>query len=168
MNSPFATLYLAIIDRLVAEIPEIKWHDHDFGQLDDYSEGRPPVAFPCALIDFQNFTFENMGNLAQRTEGDVVIKLAFAQHGQTHAATADQWRETALGYYDIEWKLNKALHGWSPGDQFGQLTRTLVLKENRPLAVRLRTITYRIGFEDYSTTPVLDTIAKPPLEILPE
>jgi hypothetical protein len=168
MNSPFATVYLALIARLQAELPELNWIDHDFGQLDDYSDGRPPVAFPCVLIDFQNFTFENMGDLAQRAEGDVIFKLAFAQHGQTHGASPEAWRTLALEYYDIEWRLHKALHGWSPGEPFGYLTRTQATKENRPLGVRLRTIPYRLGFEDYSTSPVLDTTAKPPLEVLAE
>lgn len=165
MNSPFANIYLAIMQRIETTVAEIKYIDHDLGQLDDYTNGRPPVAFPCALIDFQNFTFENMSDNTQRAEGDVVIKLAFAQHGQTHNAKPQQWKELALHYYDIEWQLNKALHGWTPGDDFGYLTRITATKENRPLAVRLRTLTYRLSFEDYSTQPDTNTMTKPPLEI---
>lgn len=168
MNSPFANLYLAIQERIIDEVPEILFVEQNFGQLDDYSNGgRPPVQYPCALIDFQNFGFENMGENTQRAEGDITITLAFAQHGQTHNGQPDAWREAALNYYDIEWKLHKALQGWAPGnpDDFGYLTRTSVVKDNRPLYVRLRTLTYRLAFEDYSTQPTQTTVVKPPVVI---
>jgi hypothetical protein len=164
MNSPFANIFLAIQARILAEVPEIIFIDHNLGQLDDYSNGRPPVAFPCALVDFGQWNFENMGSNSQRAEGDVIISLAFAEHGQTHNGQPQQWREAALNYYDIEWKLNKALHGYTPGDDYGYLTRTGLTKENRPLAVRVRTITYRLAFEDYSAMPEQQVIDKPPFE----
>lgn len=164
MNSPFANIFSALQQRIITQVPEIIFIEHDFGQLEDYSNGRPPVAFPCALIDFQNWTFENMGENAQRAEGDVVIKLGYAKHGQTHNATPNQWREAAMEYYETEWKLNKALHGYTPGNDYGYLTRTTETKENRPLGVRIKTITYRLAFEDYSAMPDQEMIAKPPFE----
>jgi hypothetical protein len=165
VHSPFANIFIAIQQRILSEAPEIVFVDHNFGQLDDYSNGRPPVHFPCALIDFQNWSFENMGSQAQRAEGDVVISLAFAQHGQSHNGQPQQWREAALKYYDLEWKLHKALQTWSPGDDFGCLTRTAVVKDNRPLNVRVRTITYRLAFEDYSACVEPDTVQTPTLEV---
>lgn len=165
MNSPFANIFLALQERIITQVPEIVFIEHDFGQLEDYSNGKPPVAFPCALIDFQNWTFENMGNSTQRAEGDVVIKLGYAKHGQTHNATPSQWREAALEYYEIEWKLNKHLHTFAPGEDCGYLTRTGEVKENRPLGVRIKTITYRLAYEDYSAMTEQVMIDKPPLEV---
>ncbi|MDW8420132.1 MAG: hypothetical protein RML37_12045 [Chitinophagales bacterium] len=165
MNSPFAHIYLAIQQRIQTLVPEVKFIEHDFGQLDDYSNGRPPVAFPCVLIDFQSWQFENMGNSAQRAEGNVTIKLGYAKHGQSHQATPEQWREAALEYYDLEWKLNKALHGFSPGDNYGHLTRTTETKQNQPMYVRVKTTTYRLSFEDYSATPEQWMIDTPPLTV---
>lgn len=165
MNSPFANTFLAIQAQIQTQIPEIQFIEHDFGQLDDYSNGRPPVAFPCVLIDFQNWSFENLGNNAQRAEGDVIIKLGYAKHGDTHQATPEQWREAAFSYYEIEWKLNKSLHGYTPGDNYGYLTRTGEVKENRPLYVRVKTITYRLAFEDYSAQTLHGSVATPDLQI---
>lgn len=165
MNSPFANLYLAIQERIKTQVPEIVFTEHDLGQLDDYTTGKPPVAFPCLLIDFENFTFENMGENSQRAEGDVVIKIGHSLWGKTDNATPDIWREAALNYYDIEWKVNKALHGFTPGDDYGYLTRTSENKQNRPAYVRQKTMRYRLAFEDYSTQTTQLAMVKPPAEI---
>lgn len=166
MNSPFANIFIAILNHIKTTVPEIKFIEHDLGQLDDYSNGRPPVAFPCVLIDFNNWAFENLGDNAQRAEGDVIIKLGYARQALTNSTTPDNWREAALEYHDIEWKLNKFLHGFTPGDSYGYLTRTTETKENRPLYVRQKTTTYRLAFEDYSATPERDTIPAPPVQVL--
>lgn len=168
MNSPTAKAYLAILARIAEQVPEIVYITHDLGQLDDYSAGKPPVAFPCALIDFDQWGFGNLGDSAQTAEGDVVIKLGFALVGDTSNAQPLEWQEAAMQYYDIEWKLNKALHGWSPGDEFGTLTRTFETKENRPAYVRQKTLRYRLAYEDYSVTPEDETIPRPGVIITPE
>jgi len=41
-------------------VPAIKWIDEDFGQIDAY-EGKPPVAFPCALVKL-NQNFDPLGS----------------------------------------------------------------------------------------------------------
>lgn len=156
MNSPFANVYLSIMKRIETEIPEIVHVAQDQGQLEGYVR-RPNLAFPCVLIDFQSWTFSNMSDSAQIGEGDVVIKLAFAQYGEEDNLTEEHWRKIALEYYEIEYKLNKFLHGWSPSDYTGQLTRTHADKENRP-ALRIRPIRYRLELEDYTAKPVQNAI----------
>lgn len=164
MDSPFANIFLAIQERIDTEVPEIKYIDQNFGQLEGYTD-RPSVAFPCILTDFEGWTFENLGTLAQKAEGDVVIKLGFASYRNTSNVTTETYRKLALAYYEIEWKLHKALHGWSPGDDLGTLTRIANLGENRPMGVRVRTLRYRLGFEDYSTKPTSTFIALPDFEL---
>lgn len=150
MNSPFATIYLAIMNRLQATVPEITYIDRDLGQLMGYSQ-RPAVAFPCALIDFQGWSFENWGDNVQGAEGDVIVTLGFAQHIDSSNLTETEWRENALAYWETEWEVNKALHCWSPGDDEGYLTRTGQSGENRPMGVRVQVMRYRLCLEDYST-----------------
>ncbi|MCO5229593.1 MAG: hypothetical protein M9958_00415 [Chitinophagales bacterium] len=156
MNSPFANIYLSIMKRIETEIPEIVHVAQDHGQLEGYVR-RPSLAFPCVLIDFQTWTFSNMSDAVQIAEGDVVIKLAFAQVADEDNLTEEYWRKIALEYYEIECKLNQFLHGWSPTDNTGTLTRTHADKENRP-ALRIRTFRYRLEFEDYGARPVQNTI----------
>lgn len=149
-SSPFARMFLAIMERIRTAVPEIEYIAADLGQLEGYSQ-RPAVSFPCVLQDFNGWIFENWGDTTQGAEGDVVIKLGFAQYLDSSSLTEPAWREQAINYWDIEWKLNKALHGWSPGEFEGYLTRSSTVTENRPMGVRVVVLRYRMSFEDSST-----------------
>ncbi|MBA3901486.1 MAG: hypothetical protein H0X62_14995 [Bacteroidetes bacterium] len=164
MNSPFAKIYLALMDRIKLKVPAIIHIDHDLGQLEGAS-ARPSVAFPCVLTDFDQWQFENMGVNAQTAQGDVIVKLAFAQFGNSSGDMPEQWKKEALKYYDLEWDLHKALQGWSPGEDYGYLTRTNVSTENRAPGIRIRTMRYRLEFEDYSAKPTQTTMQTPELDL---
>jgi hypothetical protein len=163
MNNTFAEIYLAIMARIIALVPDIKYVDHNLGQLEGYSS-RPEVALPCALVDFDQWNFTNLGENSQAAEGDVVVRIAFAQYGHTNNLSPEQWRLMALKYYEIEYAVNIALHGWSPKEDVGYLTRTATTSENLPQAVRVRTIRYRLAFEDYQTKPEQFTTPIPNFE----
>ncbi len=163
MNSPFSKIFLAIMARVQAQVPEIKHIDQDMGQIEG-SSSRPAVAFPLILADFDAWGFSNAGTNIQIAEGDVVIKLGFAQFTPSSDKVDAAYREEALKFYEIEWKLHKALQGWSPGDEFGFLTRTAVQTQNRQPGIRVRVLRYRLEFEDYSTQKTTQSIPKPPFE----
>lgn len=113
MTSPFSTLLIALQDRIKTQIPDIRWIDQDLGQLENYGD-RPAVSFPCVLIDFQNFQYEDASDLIQFAEGTVNFRLAFAPFSNTNSLTPVSYQEKALQFYDLEWALYKALHGWKP------------------------------------------------------
>lgn len=163
MNSPFANIYLDIMNRIQNTVPEIAHVAQDHGQLEGYVR-RPNLAFPAVLIDFQGWTFSNLSDSAQMGEGDVIIKLAFTPYQDDDNLTEDEWRKLALEYYELEWKLNNALHCWSPNDNCGYLTRTNADKENRP-GIRIRPLKYRLELEDYSTKPTT-TMTPTPIPVI--
>lgn len=105
MNSPFATLLLQLQSHLRAAMPGITYIDQDLGQL--RPGARPPVSWPCALIDFEDFKFDNLAEQVQTASGIVVVRLGFAPHSATAAAAPADYREQALAYYDIEWRLTR-------------------------------------------------------------
>lgn len=160
MNSPFANLFLAIQQRIQASVTDITYIDQDLGQLknNDKPSFRPAVSWPCVLIDFDDFSFQNLAENVQTTEGTVVIKLGFAPFSSSGQATPDTYREKAIGYYDLEWNLNKVLHGWAPGDDYGYLVRSTAITEKRTDTIRVREIRYRITFEDYSAANVIQYV----------
>lgn len=164
MNSPFSKLYLAILDRLESQVKALKYIEQNFGQLQGYSN-RPAVAFPCALIDFGKFDFDEIGNLYQIAEGYVIINLGFALYNSSSNITPAEFRKEPLMHYEIEWQIHKALHGWSPGAEFGKLTRTSVTSVNTPMAVRTRPIVFKLSFEDYSVDMGLETANVDELEL---
>ncbi len=51
----------------------------DFSQLENYKEGyRPPVLFPCVLIDFSEWNFDDESKNMQTGEGVIMFRLAHA------------------------------------------------------------------------------------------
>lgn len=152
MTSPFSTLLIALQDRIKTEIPDIRWIDQDLGQLESYGD-RPAVSWPCALIDFTNFRYEDASDLIQFAEGTVTIRLAFPPFSNTNSLTPTNFKEKALQFYDIEWAIYKALHGWKP-DGYGYMSRTNVSTEKRNDIIRVRQISFSITFEDYNAQPV--------------
>ena len=151
MNSPFANIFLALRQYIQDEVSGITYIDQDLGQLKPAT--RPPVSWPCLLIDFEDFSFGNMGDNVQTAKGTVLFTLGFAPHSNTGTATPTQYVQQALGYYDLEWSLHLALQGWSPGDDYGQLIRTGAITRQRPDSYRVRELRYSLAFEDYSTKP---------------
>ncbi len=155
LNSPFAKLFLALQERIASAVPEIRHIDQDLGQL-EFSTLRPKLAFPCVLIDFSDFDFDDDGNNGQKGEGDIGFRLAFAPYSNTSQSTPDTYKYKALAYYELEWKLHKALHGWSPdeydyGEEFGRLNRKKAGTEGLEDDLRVRTMRYGMSFEDQST-----------------
>lgn len=164
MNSKFSQAFLSIMKRLDTMVPEIKHIDQDMGQLEGNST-RPDVAFPCTLVDFAGFTYTDFTINQQIGIGEVVIKMGFAQITPSSNIVEAVYRDNAMQFYELEQKVHEALHGWSPGDEFGTLTRTAVNTYNRLRGVRIREIRYRLEFEDNSTKPKTRVIPKPPLEV---
>lgn len=152
MNSSFARLFLALQARIAAQVPDIKHIAHDMGQFS--AKGRPPVSWPCVLIDFDDFSFDSLSENVQVAKGTVVISLGFNPHSGTGKDMPPDYREAALAYYDLEWTLHKALQGWSPdGDEYGHLVRTSAATQRRQDGYRVRELTYSICFDDYSAKP---------------
>lgn len=156
MNSPFANIFTSVQQRIAAEVTTVSFIDQDLGQL--RAGIRPPVSWPCVLIDFEDFTFSDLGENVQIATGTVVLRLGFAPYSGTSQLTPTQWQQLALGYYDIEWSLHKAMQGWSPGSSYGALCRTDATTQKRNDNYRVREIRYSISFDDYSTKHTLQYV----------
>ena len=149
MNSPFAIIFLALQQRIQAEVPTITYIDQDLGQL--RSKTRPPVSWPCVLIDFEDFSFEHLGENVQTATGTVVLRLGFEPHSNSSQATPLPYIQQAIAYYDIEWALHKAVQGWSPATDLGSFARISAATQTRADNYRVRELRYSLAFEDHST-----------------
>ncbi len=149
MNSPFANIFLALQQRIKEQLTTVAYIDQDLGQLK--SGTRPPVSWPCVLIDFEEFDFENLGENVQTAKGTIVLRLGFAPSSNSSQVTPSPYLEQALRYYDLEWSLHKAVQGWAPADDLGGLIRTSATTQQRADKYRVRELRYSIAFEDYST-----------------
>src|SRR4051812_48929211 len=100
MNSAFANIFLAIQQQIQTAVPAVRYIDQDLGQLK--SNIRPPVSWPCVLVDFEDFNFENMGENVQIAKGIVVLRLGFAPYSNSSQVAPAPYVQQALGYYDLE------------------------------------------------------------------
>jgi hypothetical protein len=163
MNSPIANLFLLLQAQIASLVdntgdtpqPLIRHIDQDFGQLEDLGpDKRPPVAWPCVLIDIDDITWKSMSNNGQSGVGNEILRLGFTPHDNSNQVTPIMYKQKALRYYDIEYALHLALQGWCPDpttDIFGSLDRVTARTEKREDFLRVREIIYSLGFDDYST-----------------
>lgn len=161
-TSPFGNLFLKVQSRLKDQVPEL-WVDQDLGQLEHF-EMRPAVNFPCALIDVDDFTFTDNSSNTQQGLGMLKIRLAVAAYSPSNNAAPNDVKLKALGYYDIEQKIQKALHGWKD-EGFSKLLRRKSKTELRNDNIRVRQIAYATSIDDDSCKPVRTTVATPNPEI---
>lgn len=165
ITSPFANFYLNTIERLSTEAPIVRYIEQDLGQMDNYPEGgRPPVSFPCVLIDIDDTAFEEIGENCQLGEGILQVRVCQPTYSAANNLTPTEVRNTALNYYETEQQVHNALHGWAK-DNISKLVRVSAKLEKRNDEYRVRVMRYRFGMEDNSTARVRNSVARPPVII---
>lgn len=169
MASYFGQMLIAIQERMAEMVPEVKWTDQDFGQLEAYEGERPPVLFPCVLIDFDETQYNQDGQLEETGEPLIIFKLGFAPFSASNSATPILYRQKALAFYDIENDIYKAFKGWCPASEICQpLNRvSAATQKGREDTFRVRLITFSTSFQDSEASPVY-TKENPDLELINE
>lgn len=152
VESYFALLLLKIQDRIKTEVPEIKWVDQDMGQLEVY-DIRPPVQFPCLLVDFATTNYDMLHSQVQFANSTVVLRLGFNPFSSANSAAPVKYKKQALEYYELEQKVYKAFQGWFVDDLCQPWTRVSSVTEGREDDLRIRTIQFTTTFKDHSATP---------------
>lgn len=103
-----------LLDLLKNEVPELRWTDADEGQLDFYTDDRPPVAWPCCLVELSmpdTRDLSAMGGVPQRCTLRAVLTVAFNDCASLNTRTPKHVRETALKRFDLLEKIRQAVHG---------------------------------------------------------
>jgi hypothetical protein len=165
LKSFFAQLFISLQTKILADLPEIKWVDQDLGQLESY-EVRPPVLFPCVLIDFDNTTFDQMQQDRQAGNCSFTLRLGFPAFSPAHSAAPESAKEKALQYYEIENRLYALVQGFDADGIMQPATRVSVQTERREEdSLRVRVMTFTTAFEDSTAVDILDQGSRPDLEI---
>ena len=120
----------------LAEIPQLKYIDENWGQLDYYSPNMP-VQYPCALIDVQQIQYSNIGKdltktPLQRQIAQVQIKITIANMRLTNSSmqAPRRQKEEVWAIWCIIEKIHQQLHGVSLLPNVSPLIRT---SQNRTL-----------------------------------
>ena len=118
-------IYLSISERIHQEVPDFKWIDYDWGQLN--GQERPPVAFPCILIDIAFTDCKTLGEGPGATEqlvtASISLKLAFEVLVGSQVSVDGDKRAIALKPLDTIEMLHASLQGWNGEGIFAALSR---------------------------------------------
>lgn len=138
--------YLEDVLAALAEVKSLRWVDAQEGQLDYYTEDRPPVAWPCCLVEVAVTAARNLSAMAvgpQRCTLTCTLQIAFNDCASLNSRTPGQVRDVALRRFDVLQEVKDALHGrWF--DHFQQpYSRTSCVPERREDGLKV----YRMTFE---------------------
>lgn len=138
------TIFNDIFNRLLAEVPELKWIDLDKGQM---RIERPPILFPAALIKIQIPRSDNLNETRQLVDAQITVKLCFDYTGETSAITPEAARLTSFEYYDMVDTVWAKLQGWRTAE-INSLKRTGQFDEERPDAYKQTNIVFTTSYHE--------------------
>ena len=167
MLNPIANLFLALQAQIAALVDGegktyFKYVDQDLGQLEMHNgDNRPPVLWPCVLIDIEDEDYKNIGANAQKGVVIVCLRIGFPPFSASSAGTPTSYVQKAIYYYDLQQILHQPLQGVAPSymqdavdilaDVFGKYDRISAKTEKRNDFIRVREVKYRLSIDDYST-----------------
>lgn len=164
-NSYFGQLFLDLSEHIKTAVPEIRWIDQDFGQLEQF-EYRPAVSFPCCLVDFPLANYSNNAELAQIGDITVQLRLGFAPFDKSHVGAPTTVRERAVDYYAIEQKVVEAVQGWFTAYtqpliriNAGTEQRMSASDQADSIGLRVRVVNFSTCYDDLSALPKYTKIA---------
>lgn len=138
-------LYEKLLE-LLGTIPELKWIDLDVGQL---QEEKPPVIYPCALIEIDMPQCDDIQDKIQQVRGTFKITYVFKAYGETNNKTDQPKRSNALTYFKTPKDGYKKLQGFG-NDNFYKFSRTSQRPENIRKGLKVIAQTYETSWNDYS------------------
>lgn len=142
------------IQTQLSTIPEFKYVDEDWGQLDDYGP-HVPVQWPCCLIDFSAAQYSDIGKdktatPQNRQEAAGSISFTFA-----NLRTVNSSAKAPLSQKNIAWLLiglieeaHKKIHGFRAGENSGGLIRTTFRRIKRDDGIQQYTVIYTLGIHN--------------------
>jgi len=140
-------IYLKTLAQLKT-VPALKWIDAEDGQL-EFFQTRPPVAFPCALIEVEYPRCEDESDTIQLVTARITIRLAFEPAGQTNSKAPELIQTKALARYDTVNACFSALQGWSD-DEVSGFSRKSQTTEKREDNLKVIVQVWETSFEEES------------------
>ncbi len=140
----------AVLTRIRQQVPQLRWIDADEGQL-DFAESRPPVAFPCCLVELYYPDAENVAAnrpAIQRVEAAVTLKIAFNDCASFNVNKPTQVQEVAFSRLDLLEDIHRALQGFRPENCPKSWRRKSCRPQKRPDGLKVYEAVYTAEFMD--------------------
>ena len=142
-------VFIAIMEQIAQEMPELSLIDEDYGQLEmGAEEDQYPVTFPCVLIGNTSSDWNDLGYGVQKSESMLIVRLAIDCYDDTSYAsgTYEMCIRDRLGIDTTDWnRVNEFCN--NPrivGKPFVQISTA----ELEQLAIKLRAIQRKGGLTD--------------------
>lgn len=145
-------LLIDIQNRLIERVPELKYVDEDWGQLDYYNVAQP-VKYPLAVININMAAYTNEGAFVQQGLINIVVTVCDIKLSNTSGAAPQLQKQAAWKVFDIMDGVVKALHGWAGSPNYSKLSRIQINRRKNDEGLNL--------FDLIFTTNLQDTIAMP-------
>lgn len=142
----YRELFTAVCGRLEKEVPQLRWIDADMGQMSSRTESRPPVAFPCALVEISYTSCDTLSGGRQRINAEVQLRVGFDIPGPTNSRVPDKYRDMALSYMDVLDSVHQAMQWWDEGRMFTPMRRIRAVPDRTGGGFRTWLITYSTSF----------------------
>ena len=165
-------VFIAIMEQIAQEMPELSLIDEDYGQLEmGAEEDQYPVTFPCVLIGNTSSDWNDLGYGVQKSESMLTVRLAIDCYDDTSYAsgTYDKVRERQ----QLAGKLYKSLQCLQCTDNASPLVREKSRSYAMPHYIKVYEMTFSFTLHDESAMPsssgVLPSIAMSvtfPIEVI--
>lgn len=139
-------LYQKIMERLDANVPELRWIDLDQGQLET-PEDSYPVQFPCCLIDFTNIIWQNVGRQLQAGDVTISLRVGFDIYEDTNNLSPEVSRNNGLLKLRLLNKIHHYIQGFG-GEHFNRLNRIGTFQEKREDGLKVYNLVYITNMRD--------------------
>lgn len=162
-KSIFIEMLLGIQNRFDEHLPEFRYINQDLGQLEDPSD-RPPVAWPCCLVDFSDTNYADLLRGVQEANlCTVVFRLGFNPYSATSSLQPDTVKEKGLEYLTLEHKVYQVFQGWTCNDLCSPFTRIRAVTEKREEdRFRVRSLIWTTAFQDNGAASGNIKLKRPP------
>ena len=106
-------IFIAIMEQIAQEMPELSLIDEDYGQLEmGAEEDQYPVTFPCVLIGNTSSDWNDLGYGVQKSESMLTVRLAIDCYDDTSYASGTYDKvKAAAGQEIIQVAAVSAMHG---------------------------------------------------------
>lgn len=140
-------IFIAIMERIAQEMPELSLIDEDYGQLETDSDTYP-VTFPCVLIGNTDSNWNDIGMGAQKGETTLTVRLAINCYDDTHytSGTYGKVRERQ----QMANRLYKALQGFECSENASELVRLKSRDYSIPGAIKVYETMFSFVLHDES------------------
>ena len=143
-----------IVDALPLALPQLKYVDKDWGQLD---VEKPAVGFPCAVIDIDRVDYTDLSAGWQLASGTFIVKVANQRTNPSSAHAPSAAKNNSYAALELCDDVHLALNGFNGShtpSEYAPLVRTGFQKLENGLKFECYAIIYK---SQWKVPPVAQT-----------